>query len=289
MTEEQTTNRPGSSPDAGPEDFRQALAAASALPLKLRLKLLDTLKESAVFEREDGLRFRPESLIEYKRVRRPSAMPGPMLRWLESLEADAVFYDIGANTGAMSLAAARAARGRVRVVAFEPAADSFAALVRNVAVNGLQDVVTPLHVALSDRTGVQPFHRASLGAGTALHALGSPVDYARNPFTPAAVEQVLAFRLDDLVQFAGLPRPTHIKLDVDGLEDRVLAGSEVVLTSGPCQVFTEVVAVTEGDPHPERVIGFLSARGFRVTEHVDHRPAGVFPRIFDVLCVREES
>ena len=268
------------------EEFDRVLAAAAALPLKLRLKLLDTLKDTSVFEREDGLRFRLESFREYKRVRRPPPMAGPLVRWLGSLGADAVFYDIGANTGALSLVAARAGQGRVRVVAIEPAFDSFAALVRNVAANGLENVVTPLQVALSDKTGVQPFHRASLGAGTALHALGSPVDYARNPFVAASVEQVLAFRLDDLVQIAGLPRPTHIKLDVDGLEDRVLAGSEALLTSGPCQVFTEVVEAVEGDPHAEKLIGFLSERGFRVAERVDHRPAGVFPRISDVLCVR---
>ncbi len=268
------------------EDFDRVAAAAAALPLKLRLKLLDTLKDTSVFEREDGLRFRLESFREYKRVRRPPAMAGPLVRWLESLGPNAVFYDIGANTGAMSLVAARAGQGRVPVVAIEPASDSFAALVRNVAANGFGDVVTPLQVALSDRTGVQPFHRASLGAGTALHALGAPVDYARNPFVPAAVEQVLVFRLDDLVRIAGLPRPTHIKLDVDGLEDWVLAGSEALLTAGPCQVFTEVVEAVEGDPHAEKVIGFLSERGFRVTERVDHRPAGVFPRISDVLCVR---
>ena len=61
--------------------------------------------------------------------------------------------------------------------------------------------------------------------GTALHAVGEALDYRRQPFTPVAVESILAFRLDDLVPLLGLPLPTRLKLDVDGFEHKVLDGA----------------------------------------------------------------
>ncbi len=267
-------------------EFEHLLREAKKLPLKRRLELLDALKSAAVVEREDGLRFSLESLVEYKRARKPSVANERLAKWVASFGPTDVFFDVGANTGSISLFAARAHEGRVPVVAFEPAFDNFAALVRNVLLNDLARVITPIHVALFDETGIRPLHRSRLGAGSALHAVGEALDYARRPFTPAAVEHVLAFRLDDLVRSFGLPMPTRIKLDVDGVEDKVLAGAVDVLASTRCDVCTELVETGPDDPHVRDVIGFLRGRGYELTEVVEHCPPGTYPRIVDALFVR---
>jgi hypothetical protein len=44
-------------------------------------------------------------------------------------------------------------------------------------------------------------------------------------------QPVLTFRLDDLVEQFGLPRPHHVKLDVDGGELAVLAGAARTLAA----------------------------------------------------------
>jgi FkbM family methyltransferase len=176
--------------------------------------------------------------------------------------------------------------GRVPIVAFEPAFDTFAALVRNIQANNVAAVVTPLNVALFDETGVRPFYRSRLGAGSASHALGDARDYARQPFEPAAVEHVLTFTLDDLVRVCSLPRPTRIKLDVDGVEARVLAGAAGVLSSGPCEVYTELIEADADDPRLRQVMDFMRRLDYEVTETVEHRPPGTFPRVVDALFVR---
>jgi FkbM family methyltransferase len=267
-------------------DFQHLLREATKLPLKQRLELLDALKSGAVVEREDGLRFSVESLPEYKRARKPSTANERLAAWIGSFGPTDVFFDIGANTGSLSLLAARMHHGRVPIFAFEPAFDNFAALVRNVLVNDLGRVITPIHVALFDQTGIRPLHRSRLGAGSALHAVGEALDYARRPFTPAAVEPVLAFRLDDLVRSFALPAPTRIKLDVDGMEDKVMAGAVDVLASTRCDVCTELVEAGPDDPHSREVIGFLRARGYELVDVVEHRPAGTYPRIVDAFFVR---
>jgi FkbM family methyltransferase len=274
-------DRPGKDQDAD-----RLVPKFERLPMRQRLRLLDALKALTVFEREDGLRFGLESFSEYKRAKRLRASNDPIVGWIESFHPGDVFYDVGANTGALALVAARTHAGKVPVFAFEPAFDNFAALVRNILANGMGEAITALQVALFDETGIRPFHRSSIGAGTALHAVGEALDYARRPFEAVAVESVAAYRLDDLVKVLGLPSPTRLKLDVDGFEGRVLAGAADTLASSGCDVYMELVESGPDDPHPAAMTGLLDAHGYDVAQLVDHRPAGTYPRIMDVLFVR---
>lgn len=271
---------------AGKALVQRLLSRAAVLPIQFRLRLLEELKETTAFEDPDGLRFDLASLSEYKRAKRRRVQEGPLVRWLASFGPSDVFFDVGANIGGLSLTAARLHGGRVPVVAFEPAFDTFAALVRNVLANGLAGVVTPLHVALYDETGVRPFYRSRLGAGSASHAVGEAVDYARRPFEPAATEHVLTFRLDDLVRLMGLPRPTRIKLDVDGVEDKVLAGAVEMLSSPACEVYTELIDADADADRVRTVSAFMRRLGYEVAGVVEHRPPGTFPRVADVLFTR---
>jgi FkbM family methyltransferase len=147
-------------------------------------------------------------------------------------------------------------------------------------------VITPLQIALFDENGVRPFHRSSLGAGTALHAVGEPLDYARRPFTPAAVHPVVAFRLDDLCRVLQLPWPTRIKLDVDGFENRVLAGATEVLSRAVRDVYVELVEAEPGDPHCEQMTTFLAGLGYAKARVVEHGPPGAYPRVLDAVFTR---
>src|SRR5688572_2023380 len=61
------------------------------------------------------------------------------IAWINRMKPGDVLFDVGANMGQYSLLAAQ--RG-VRVHAFEPEAQNFALLVRNIIVNNLTDPVT---------------------------------------------------------------------------------------------------------------------------------------------------
>jgi FkbM family methyltransferase len=261
------------------------LADAAALLVKARVRLLDRIQHDLVVERDDGIRMSAQSVAEYRRARKATAADAALLDWIRSFGPGDVFFDVGANTGLLSLLAARMHEGRVPVYAVEPAADTFAALVRNVVLNGLGSAVTPLHVALFDTNAVQPLFRSALGAGSALHAMGDPLDFARRPFTPALVEPVLACRLDDLLRWYGLPRPTRLKIDVDGAEAKVLAGALETLT-GPCELYLELVEAAPGDAYPAHVIATLEQLGYHRARTIEHRVAGEYPRVFDTLFVR---
>lgn len=266
--------------------FERVLADASSLPLVSRLRLRDALAAEAFVEAEGPVRFATESLSEFKRARRYKP-GGPLAAWLRSFGPGDVLYDVGANVGTVALLAARLHGARLPVVAFEPAADSFEALVRNVRANEFASAIVPLQLALFDRTGIEPFHRASLGAGTALHAVGEAIDYTRRPFAPVSVEHVLAFRIDDLIRVCGVQPPTRMKIDVDGFEDKVLAGAVDLLASGRCEFYTEFVEVDADDRHPAAVAAFLATFGYRQSQVHDHHEPGTYPRIYDVLFTKD--
>jgi FkbM family methyltransferase len=165
------------------------------------------------------------------------------VQWIEGwIQPDEVLYDIGANVGAYSLVAALSPAVRARVVAVEPGYPTFAALSDNVVRNGAQDRVTALGVALGRSTTLETLHLRTLDAGAALHTLGGH----EGPSGAVYRQPVLTFRLDDLVERFGLPSPAHIKLDVDGTELDVLAGSDRTLSNPSLRTVLAELAEEEG-------------------------------------------
>jgi FkbM family methyltransferase len=151
------------------------------------------------------------------------------VEWIHThVGAGDVFYDIGANVGVYSLIAAKQPGGPARVFSFEASYASVASLCANVVINGVGDHITPMPVALSDRTGMNVFSLRDLEPGAARHALGA----VATEDGPAVYQQpVMTYRLDDLIAAFDLPAPNHIKLDVDGGELEVLEGAAKTLAS----------------------------------------------------------
>jgi FkbM family methyltransferase len=152
------------------------------------------------------------------------------LAWIDTFfQPGDVIYDIGANIGQYALYAAKRLRGRCRVLAFEPEALNYAKLNRNIVLNGLSDSITAYCMALSDRTALDVFYVRAFSPGASLHALGSPVGQGEEAFEASHRQGMLGASLDDLVGRFALPCPNHVKIDVDGIEDRIVQGADRTL------------------------------------------------------------
>lgn len=138
------------------------------------------------------------------------------------------FLDVGANVGSYTVLAGGAVGARVTAV--EPVPATFAALLRNVALNGLGERVRSCQAGLSGETGTLRF---SSDLDTMNHVL------AEGEVCPSV--EVPVFRLDDLV---GSDVPTLIKMDVEGHELAVLRGAHATLT-GP-SVLAVVMEISDG-------------------------------------------
>ena len=131
---------------------------------------------------------------------------------LHYLRQDDLFIDIGANVGTYTILAARC--GGANVVAFEPHPRTALSLQVNVARNDIDELVDVRTTALSDRRGTGFFTGC-------LDTMNHLVVESEN--------DSLNVCLDTLDQAINGASPTMIKVDVEGHEERVLAGARATL------------------------------------------------------------
>jgi FkbM family methyltransferase len=177
------------------------------------------------------------------RVRTFSTKEPETLRWLEDLTVNDVLWDVGANIGLYSIYAA-IARG-VRVVAFEPSPFNLESLARNVALNHLQDRISVVPVGLSSTSGLALLRMSSIERGEGHNTLGETYGQSGRPIQDPTTFPTVGLTADDAVSSLRLPAPTHLKLDVDGIEGLILKGAPAVL-AGVRSVLVERPDFDEG-------------------------------------------
>jgi FkbM family methyltransferase len=245
--------------------------ALGVLPLRVKALTRGRLESIGRLDYPSGsIRLMVDSEAELARLRSCFKEP-ETVAWIERfVRRGEVVFDIGANVGAYSLVVDRSTQGACKVYAFEPSFSTFAQLSRNVALNGGQGRVIPLLVALSDVNGLVAFNYSSLSPGTALHALGEAVDHQGRPFSPEFSQPVLSYRMDDFIGQFALPVPNHIKLDVDGVELKVLRGAACTLANPALR--SVLVEVEPARPEFSAIQSLLVANGFSLHGRYPHGP-----------------
>jgi FkbM family methyltransferase len=149
------------------------------------------------------------------------------IEWLEGLGTGDVLLDVGANVGMYSIFAAKV-RG-IPVHAFEPESQNYAVLNQNIMLNEVDKSVAAYCVALSDRVGFDRLYLSEFVAGSSCHSWGAPLDFHNRPRGSPFAQGCFSSTIDAVVASGAMPVPSHIKIDVDGLEHAVLAGAAETL------------------------------------------------------------
>ena len=229
-----------------------------------------------------------DSLTEYSSRLHSCKKEPETVEWIETLfEEGDVFFDVGANVGAYSLIACKFHGGAVKVYAFEPAFPTFVQLSKNIILNGCDEGIVPLQIALSERTGLETLNYHNVSPGGSLHALGESADNRGDVFEPVARQPVLAYRIDDLVEQFPIPAPNHMKIDVDGTELQILKGADHTVSSPLLRSI--IVELEEGHQDRDQVVEFLSKRGLTLASR--HRylygdEAGPSSRVYNYIFHR---
>jgi len=191
-----------------------------------------------------------EGGLRYLRPSLGSADPALLRLAAEVVRPGDVIWDIGANLGLFSFAAAVTAGPSGRVLAVEPDALLVRMLRRSAAANHGHAPVEVLPVAVADDVGVARFHIARRNRSTShLDGFGTSQTGGIR-----ATELVPTVTLDWLA--AHFPMPGVVKIDVEAAELKVLAGGAAVLGTLPtiiCEVAADNAAAA-GD--------LLTARGY---------------------------
>lgn len=185
--------------------------------MNMSIQEYEQLQPHAKFE--DVIFFTPNShcvwRVETLRTKEPDTYD-----WVSRMGAGDILYDVGANMGQYSLLAAKAG---ATVHAFEPESQNFALLCRNVAINtNFGHRVVPWPLALSSANGFDSFHVQQLTPGNSCNSFGESVDYHLKPKNYRFKQGCFGTTMDAFAFTFG--PPTHVKIDVDGLEHRVIAG-----------------------------------------------------------------
>jgi FkbM family methyltransferase len=190
------------------------------------------------------------------------------VQWIEKAARDGdVFYDVGANVGAYTLIASKAANGRVKVYAFEPAFANFAQLCYNIQLNNSERNAIPLPVALSDANGFASLMLRNLKPGKSAHLSfdGNGAGLAGGDHFHQTVP---TWRLDDLIQNLEMEVPNLMKIDVDGAEPEVLRGATDTLRNPVLRAIQIELETNEETAKSATVFRMLGAAGFeRAAKH----------------------
>lgn len=144
------------------------------------------------------------------------------LDWIDGFPPGSALLDVGANVGRFALYAA-ARHPSLRVAAVDPDARVSHRFARSIALNGLQARITNVLAAASDRDG---FERMTFDARVEQGRVGVGA-----PDAGAFGYTVATMRIDSMVARGLVEQPSHVKIDVDGHELRVLAGARETLRS----------------------------------------------------------
>ncbi len=203
------------------------------------------------------------SWIEKYRVDSYEIKEPDTLDWIDrELKDNDVFYDIGGNIGVYSLYAA-ARNKQARIFSFEPEAQNFWHLCKNIHLNNFTNII-PCSLALSDNENFNYLHITTMTAGSAFHSLDAPSVHRVEKNSPLLKQGVLPVMLDSLINRYHLPLPTLLKLDVDGHEGKVIKGAEQTIRSGLIRSLLVEITGLPAKPPASDILSFFKSAGYEI-------------------------
>jgi len=180
-----------------------------------------------VFHNANKMEFYTPNALNNYRVRTFATKEPKTLKWIDGFEENAVFWDVGANIGLYSIYSAKSKN--CQVFAFEPSVFNLEFLAKNIYINELQQLITIVPIALSDKKSLNLFKMNNPVWGGALSAFGVNFDQHGNVFNTSFEYSIPGLSADEVVKVFDIPKPDYIKIDVDGIEHLILSGAYDIL------------------------------------------------------------
>ncbi len=189
-----------------------------------------------------------------------------MLTYIQSLNKNGTYVDVGANIGNHTIFFAMFTDA-TQVVSYEPFQTAFEFLKRNIDNNELSDKVVAKNVAIGEKSG-----RCSLQQNDSDQIGGTKV-VSGNDVELCTLDQ------------QNLSNVVLIKVDVEGFEESVLQGARELISRDQPELFIEI---TDRD-HVERITTFLHELGYRLVTIYNnsatfHFSASCKPSFIDYLA-----
>ena len=168
--------------------------------------------------------------------------------------------DVGAHGGEFARMIKRVLPGAA-IFSFEPLKDVFQRLEQETK-NGSN--IKAFNYALGDRNETVEIHRSSYAQSSSILPMAQLHKEAFPVSADHTSQTVEVKRLDDVLKEFTLQPEIAIKIDVQGYEDKVIAGGpETIARAKAIIVEVSFRELYEGQPLFERIFQLLNAEGFR--------------------------
>ena len=234
------------------------------------MNVLDGNKQKLDYEKEDIWLFTDSRIERESRIFSCAKEP-ETINWIENdFKRGDVVFDIGANVGAYTFIMSKQVGNQGKVFSFEPNWINFYELNRNIVLNKATKNITALNMALSSSKRIDFFNYRDLEAGSSLHTFGKPVDFVGKIFVREYQQGICSLTIDQFVKEYNIPQVNHIKIDVDGIESKIIAGGVQTFSSGHCH--SVMVELNENFKQDMEAVKLLEKLGFSVFSKI-HNPS----------------
>jgi len=197
---------------------------------------------------------------EIKKIDKSAATGFDFWVWLKKTQNIRTVIDIGANDGAFGQFIARYFNA-TSVYAFEPLPSCIPEIEKRFSnISNLKI----FNVALSNYTGSETLYLNSYAPASSLLRVS---DISKKEFPQTVGERPITVKVaqvDDIIDANSLIKNIFIKIDIQGMEDRVINGGKNVFSAAKCiLVEMSFVPMYEGQPLFEEVHTLLVDLGYR--------------------------
>ena len=174
--------------------------------------------------------FAPNELIKW-RIDTLLTKEPETIEWINNFKdnKELVFWDIGANIGLYSIYAALRYKD-IKIISFEPSTNNLRILSRNISINQLDEKIFINQLPLSDKEmGFNKLYESEFQEGFSQNAFGEKINYEGKNLNSKNHYKILGASIDYFLKNKLISFPNYIKIDVDGIEDKILTGGRKTL------------------------------------------------------------
>ena len=180
------------------------------------------------------------------------------IQWIRNFKKNSVFFDVGANVGMYTIFAAVISQSNV--YSFEPESNNFQILMENILLNNLKNKITAYPLGLGNKTELTKLYLSSFVQGSSHHNVGETVDHNLKPRKFDYEQGIFSTSLNDLINKWKLPVPNYLKIDVDGLEYKIIEESLSILNNHHLE--SVLIEINPNRKEDEKIINTFTACGF---------------------------
>lgn len=217
--------------------FYEALLFLDKLSSKrLIYEIISCFQEDSYIEKKvlsKNLKFFVPNKISNWRVKTLFDQEPETLEWIDTFQNDKkiIFWDIGANIGIYSIYAATKHKN-IDVVSFEPSTNNLRILSRNISINNLENTIKINQFPLSDKENCyELMNDSEFIEGYSMSSYSYKQDFEGNSIKAKNKYRIFGTTVSNLIEEGTLEVPNYIKIDVDGIEHKILSGSKQVLNN----------------------------------------------------------